>query len=242
MQENVDRIKALNPDWDYRFYDDAAVIAYLETNYPWAVDYWHRIDARYGAARADWFRYLLMYREGGVYLDIKSGLEKPLDEVIQDNDRFLLSHWRNGKGSEHEGWGIHRQLQSDRGEFQQWHIVCEPGHPYLRAAIDRVRSNLDNYSPYRDGVGHGGVLYLTGPISYTLAIQEELAEGGHRLVEADTDLGFVYSIFPKGRRAPELSVAHYSVQTVPILRLSKIRHFLLWMKFHVARMAGPQPG
>ena len=35
-----------------------------------------RIDPVYGAARADLFRYLLLYRTGGVYLDIKSAARR----------------------------------------------------------------------------------------------------------------------------------------------------------------------
>ena len=38
------------------------------------------------------FRYLLMYEIGGVYLDIKSTANKKLDDVLEENDAFILSH------------------------------------------------------------------------------------------------------------------------------------------------------
>ncbi len=37
---------------------------------------------RYGVVLADIFRYLVIYNEGGVYLDIKSTVNRPLDEII----------------------------------------------------------------------------------------------------------------------------------------------------------------
>ena len=35
---------------------------------------------------ADVFRYLAVYREGGVYLDVKSTVTCPLDEVLSPDD------------------------------------------------------------------------------------------------------------------------------------------------------------
>lgn len=49
-------------------------------------------------------------------------------------------------------------------------MIAAPGHPFLRAVIERVVSNVDNYSPWRFGVGSIGVLRVTGPVAYTLAI------------------------------------------------------------------------
>src|ERR1700761_9643839 len=72
---SVSEMKAANPGWDYRFYDDSDVRDYIASNYGSDfVDYLEALNPRYGAARADLFRYLLMYRDGGVYLDIKSRL------------------------------------------------------------------------------------------------------------------------------------------------------------------------
>ena len=106
LQANVDRLRALNPGWEYRFYDDADIAAFIRENYPpliWA--YYQRIDSRYGAARADLFRYLLMYKVGGVYLDIKSTAMRPLDTVLCPDDRFILSKWHLPDGEyEHRDW------------------------------------------------------------------------------------------------------------------------------------------
>jgi hypothetical protein len=91
---NRDRIIALNPGWDYKIYFDAECEDFIAAHYGADVlDAYRRIDPRYGAARADFFRYLLMYQRGGVYLDLKSSLTRPLDEVLAPADEFIVSRW-----------------------------------------------------------------------------------------------------------------------------------------------------
>ena len=97
-------------------------------------------------AKADLFRYLLIYAAGGVYLDLKSSIRDSLTRTLQPSDRYLLSHWRNRSGEEFEGWGLWDELRDfENGEFQQWHIVAVRGHPFLRAVLEKVLSNLALY-------------------------------------------------------------------------------------------------
>lgn len=228
LQENVDHLKKLNPNWEYRFYDDAAIADFILKNYPPVVlQCFQRIDPRYGAARADLFRYLLMYKVGGLYLDIKSSATRPLDEVLQSEDRFLLSEWNN----ELEGydvWGKHYELREFGGrEFQQWYIACAPGHPFLRAVIENVLNNIHIYIPGLHGTGKPGVLRVTGPIAYSLAIHRIRAAHTHRLVNSQQDLGLQYTVMTANSHKTEFK-SHYSLQTHSVVKLgfikSKVTH------------------
>lgn len=222
IQENIARVRELNPHWSYRLYDEAAMLEFIREHYASAVlDQFLRIDPLYGAARADLFRYLLLYRVGGVYLDIKSSLTRPLDSVIAPTDRYLLSHWRNLPGEEFERWGIYPELGGGPpGELQQWHIVAVSGHPYLRAAILQVLRNLALYNPVLDGTGWVGVMRMTGPIAYTQAIRPLLPRREHRMVDSLHELGFQYSIYPASNRHHGLFSAHYASRTEPIVKLT----------------------
>ena len=149
LKENIERIKGMNPGWEYRYYDDSDIDDFIRTNYGQYVhELFSRINPKYGAARADLFRYLLMYKIGGVYLDIKSSTGRPLNDVLKPADRYLLSVWDNDAGGEHQGWGKHPELRHvSGGEFQQWHIVAAPGHPFLRVVIANVLRNIEIYNP-----------------------------------------------------------------------------------------------
>jgi mannosyltransferase OCH1-like enzyme len=220
LQKNVDKLKGLNPEWEYRFYDDTDIKNFIDSNYPpFVSNYFYRIDKAYGAARADLFRYLLMYKCGGVYLDIKSSLNKPFSKILKSDDRYLLSFWKNRDGERFEGWGKHAELSdSENGEYQQWHIACAPGHPFLKAVIENVLSNIDKYNPALHGTGKYGVLRLTGPIAYTVAISRLTSKCKCRIVDSQTDLGFEYSVYQSTSHTG-IFKTHYSALTDSIVRL-----------------------
>jgi hypothetical protein len=170
-----------------------------------------------------------MYKVGGVYLDIKSSLEKPLDQVLRSDDVYLLSRWRNARGERYEGWGVHQQLKSIGGEeFQQWHIIAAAGHPFLRAVIDNVLSNIDRYNPVLHDVGKGGVLRVTGPIAYTQSITPLLTSCRYRLVDGQSDLGLTYSIYSSDSNWAHKSIFkfHYTELKEPVTELSGATKFL----------------
>lgn len=201
---NTERVlRDLNPEYEITMVDNKFVESFIRENYGdlmW--NYYLRIDPCYGAARADFLRYLLLYKEGGVYTDLKVTVSKPLREAIRDSDKLLLSHWDNLQGEEHEGWGHLRGLESvARGEYIMGVIVAVPGHPFLREVILEVMRNIDTYNPYRHNTGFLGTLWLTGPVTYTLiakrmqkegALSEEL--GNWREVSFAHDLGIVYTV------------------------------------------------
>ncbi len=216
---NIAALKALNPHWDYRFFDDDARDAFVEKHYGiYVAKQLRRINADYGPARADLFRYLVLYRCGGVYLDVKGMAHKPLDEILKPTDAFLLSQWDNGKGSKFEDHGIWPELRAvPGGEYQQWFIATVPGHPFLREVIGTVLANIDAYNPVLHGTGKRAVLRLTGPIPYTLAIQRLKDTCPHRQVRNERDLHLEYSTYGPNT---VLAKTHYSQLVEPVVSVS----------------------
>ena len=224
LQANVDALRNMNPGWEYRFYDDSDIATFIKGNYPaWVWGYFERIDPRYGAARADFFRYLLMYKVGGVYLDIKSTIRRPLDTVLLSSDRFILSKWHLQNGEyEHKGL-VYDLRHIEGGEYQQWHIICAPGHPFLKAVLEAVLSNMDTYDPHLHQTGKRGVLRVTGPIAYTMAIQRIIRDHPHRELDGRKMLGLDYNVYGENLEHVPLFKGHYSFQTASIIRLDTYR-------------------
>jgi inositol phosphorylceramide mannosyltransferase catalytic subunit len=231
LQANVDALKARNPDWLYTLYDDNDIAHFIRDVYGDAVyERFERIEPVYGAARADLFRYLLLYKLGGVYLDIKSTATRPLDEVLRTEDRFIIAQWQNGPGEKYEFAGFHEEMERIHGgEFQQWFLVATAGHPFLKAVIENVLRNVTVYHPALHGVGKPGVLRVTGPIAYTLAIAPILDHHPHRRADAERDLGIEYTIYPtivkdeRQRQHLRLFRTHYSQAKTSLIRLTGVR-------------------
>lgn len=206
--KNIAKLRKKNPDFVYRLYDDSEIPDYIQRYYgPEMLDYYNRINPKYGAARADLFRYLLMYREGGVYLDIKSGSHFPLNRIILPDDEYILAHWDLPFN--------YQIIGNSRGEYQQWHIITRPGHPFLKAVINEVMRNIDNYD-LTVGVGKLAVLKVTGPIAYTRAIIPIAQNYPHRLVEINDLIGLVYNDLPTSH-INLFSKTHYSKITEPVV-------------------------
>ena len=237
LRENMLNIKNLNPEWEYKFYDDAAVLEFIESNYGEnVVELFNRINPSYGAARADLFRYLLMYRCGGVYLDIKASTTRPLRTSLRDDDQYVLSHWRNRPMDCHAGYGLYPEV-GGRGEYQQWHIIAAAGHPFLRGVLAKVLRNIEEYVPYLDGVARRGVLRATGPIAYTLAIKPLLDQHPHRVAASEESLGLQYSVYAAYNHHRLLFRKHYTTNPEPVVFGSRAAK-LLDTPFFLCRKIG----
>lgn len=218
LRENLDFLRRSNPNWRQIIFSDQEALEFVKKHYGARYcDALLRIDPAYGPARSDLMRYLLVYRLGGVYLDTKSGANRPLSEIIRNDDEFLVCQWDNGLGGQHQGVGFHPELSHvTGGEYENWVIASRSEHPFLWEVISAVVNNIENYSVKGFGVGKNGVLRLTGPIAYTLAIHRVLAAHKHRMVIC-AQAGFVYASSGNSQRHVLAHKLHYSRLLHPIV-------------------------
>eukprot|EP01036_Dinobryon_divergens_P028859 gene28859-37868_t len=66
---------------------------FANTSLLWA---YHAINPICGAAKADIWRYAVLYTFGGAYIDDDSDLIAPLDDVVKPSDRLIISYEKNG--------------------------------------------------------------------------------------------------------------------------------------------------
>lgn len=214
VKVSMDNLIKNNSGWEHHFYDESAIVSFISRHYSDRyLQAYLKIDKRYGAARADFFRYLVIYKLGGVYLDIKSACTLKLDEIIHPDDEVILCHWDNEAGGKHPGVGINKEIKGMAfGEYQQWNIISVPGSHVMKAVIDNVMYNIENYNAWKLGVGWKGVLKTTGPFVYTNAINNARGKDKIRIVRKSEDIGLVF-------RATDSSPSlykHYSHLSYPV--------------------------
>jgi len=215
LREQVEALEARNPGWDHRIWNDGDAQRFIsEYHGELMLDTYRLINPEYGAARADLLRHLLIYSFGGVYLDIKSDIAKPLDEVIRPDDHYLLAQW--DEDHQRRGFGQHPELSGvPGGEYLTHFIIGEPRHNFSRAAIDRIARNVREYKPW-SGVGKMGVVRTTGPSAYTLAVHPLRLTCRHRMV-TEAEIGSTLSIGDYDHR--RVFTRHYSTLTAPVAKL-----------------------
>ena len=224
LSKKICLYKRRNPDWEIKIYAHEDMIDFISRHYsPDIISLFLKIRLGYGAAKADFFRYLLMAERGGVYLDSKFDFSLPLDDMIKD-ESYLLTHWDNRRGEAHEGWGLHRELSSIRGEYVQGIIVTKPQSPILKQVLKNVIFNILHYSLIKDGVGQMAVLKVTGPIAYSLAVERSLHTEKIRKYDSICEIGLSY---PKGfdiieRQRISLFGYNYKASWKPLLTVGPI--------------------
>ena len=220
IQQNIEKIKNINPNWKYRLFLEKDVKKYILFSYgPLYLYLYLSINPKYGPARADFFRYLYIYKHGGVYLDIKSTINKNLDKVLRENDSIVLSHWDDF----YKDWGKHNDLEGE--EFVQWFIISKPKNKILKLVIEEVIKNIKNYNQNHYLTGKNGVLRLTGPVLFSRIIYENINKFKFRLVNFN-DLGLKYSIYDQENKHQHHTLEfpnHYTYLREPIVISPKVK-------------------
>jgi len=207
LSDNVRKLRERNPNYEYRFYGDKDIEVFIRDNYPEDILTTYRmINPEYGPAKADYFRYLLMHKVGGVYLDIKSNCSKPFDEIIQEDDEIILTHWQ-------QRWNYHI-LHNTYGEYCQWIMINSPGHPLLKKVIDSVTKKIRDYTVEKDGVGKWAVITTTGPLPYYYAINPDILEHNVTVYNDHTQLGLSYNNCKTHHE--KIFNNHYTTLTTPV--------------------------
>jgi mannosyltransferase OCH1-like enzyme len=227
----VNALKAMNPGWEHRLFDDESQLAALrEVCSDRFMRAYARIQPRYGAARADLFRYVMVYLHGGAYLDLKSGTERPLDEILRPDDHFIISQWDNGPGGMFPGIGMRNTLDVPGGEYEQWFVIASPGHPFLAETLEQAILNIENFNPFVLGYGGAGVLSVTGPNVYTKAIRRLESKAPARHICAWPE-GLRYTMLQDLTTHQKLDKSHYDkVNLAPVTAVGLTG--LEWVKFH----------
>lgn len=77
------------PEYEHVFFDDSDCVSFMQTYYPSLMAVYTRLAS--SAHKADLFRYCYLFRFGGVWLDIKVVLKKPLNEIFVPRDRIYTA-------------------------------------------------------------------------------------------------------------------------------------------------------
>jgi mannosyltransferase OCH1-like enzyme len=122
MQSTINKIKTNNPAFTYYLFDDKDCHDFIKKNFD------NNVVAAFeklipGAYKADLWRYCVLYKLGGIYLDIKY-------EPVNDFKLISLTekeHWV----LDMDGVGIYNAL-----------MVSKPGNPILLKAIYEIVDNV----------------------------------------------------------------------------------------------------
>jgi mannosyltransferase OCH1-like enzyme len=220
------KFRDYNSETSFKFYDDSLMHSYME-------DCWgtHPIfkvfsNTNVGAAKADIWRYCILFDQGGAYLDIDSLILFKLTDIPSDFSELLscesnsLSKQLNVKeypqyvdifSSEVAA----QKIRYPNNIFLNWAMMFSKGHPVLKNAIDFISFNAEMFEGRIQKNMLNAVLHFSGPLVLTYAVRKCLAEGGAiNQLGIDFDGGAIFKAYIGGVYAES---KHYSNMNNEIL-------------------------
>jgi mannosyltransferase OCH1-like enzyme len=187
-----------NPGFRYEVLTDGNDMQYVETHFgtdglnrPDIVYVYQSLTAR--IIKADLLRYLVMYIEGGVYVDIDVEALKPIDRFIPDTGRFQEDNMDMIIGIEVDQpqFANHSILGPKSRSFCQWTFVCKPRLPVMLRLVENIIKWLYDVSERQKvpisqvTLNFDDVISGTGPSAFTQAILAEMSQREGREVVWD---------------------------------------------------------
>jgi mannosyltransferase OCH1-like enzyme len=124
MHEAMDTWKNLNPEYEHRYMDDTQAAEFIKNEYG---QEWYDIfiSLPVGVMRGDLWRYMVIYKYGGVYADLDTECLKPISSWMIEDKEFIVCP----ETSDH---------------FCQWTFASTSGNPILKSVLDLIKDRLLN--------------------------------------------------------------------------------------------------
>jgi mannosyltransferase OCH1-like enzyme len=113
-----------NPEFDYYFYDDNDCLNFIKDNY--SIDVVNAYTKlKPGAFKADLWRYCILYKNGGIYIDVKFIIKTPLIKYLQTHSTSFVADIDDDK--------IYNAI-----------LIAPPKLDIFKKAIDNIVINVSN--------------------------------------------------------------------------------------------------
>lgn len=158
MQKCVDNLIEKNPEFTHHLYDDVDCYNFIKENFdPEVAEAYDTLIP--GAFKADFWRCCILYKKGGIYLDIKYSNVGDFKLIeLTDKEYFV------------------RDIEKSGGGIYNAFMICKPGNKHLDKCIRQMVENVKNRF-----YGHS-LFSPTGPLlmssQFTEAELEDIKNNG----------------------------------------------------------------
>lgn len=129
--------KDLNPEYTHEFFDEEAMQMFMEENFDKdVVECYNNVQNI--QLKSDFWRYSVIYVNGGVYVDVDTVPVKPLDDILDTDDDAVFTM------TPVPHWGLDYRTQKPIVIMAGAFIAATPKHPILLHMIDGICSSIRN--------------------------------------------------------------------------------------------------
>jgi len=193
MYSAMETWKNKNPEYEHRYMDDieAGQFVLKEFGQDW---YDLFIGLPVGVMRGDVWRYMIIYKYGGVYADLDTECISSISNWMLDDKDFIV-------------------CPENKMHFCQWTFAATAGHPILKSVLDLIKERISNPQYETQHFVHSH----TGPAVWTDGILKALDISVESLID-DSDL------INESKKAKEYNFYCYGKEQWRIFHFLSVHH------------------
>jgi mannosyltransferase OCH1-like enzyme len=135
----------LSTGYEYRFHATSERLDFIKQHFPGRItEFYDRLTI--GAAQADLWRLLVLYKHGGIYMDIDAHLVWPLNRIISSGTPEIFLRYKDGAAT-------------------NYFIASRPDNPIIKALIDEVLHRIENSQS-------SNIYEITGPAVFQAVLSK----------------------------------------------------------------------
>ena len=157
--------KDKHPDWEYCFYDDIDCENFVKEFFPQFLEIYNSMEKP--VMKADMFRYLVVYKYGGVYADIDTLCLKSLNDLLDDSQMIVgIDLDFNNKLLRFSPMYKYYKKNNINKQYAQYIFMSTIKNPILLEVVENIsQNNLDSNQ-------HINVFLKTGPGIFTKIVDK----------------------------------------------------------------------
>jgi len=175
VSQSIANCKQLNPGFTFHVMDDTDIQKFVEQKAPSLLPIFNQLQ---GVERSDFWRYLVLWSQGGYYIDSDINCLKPFtawDDAFLHQAKAIIGIESINPGSNRNHLGFCCPVQ-----YTNWAMASTPGHPLFEHVIDVILdfyavANRDESSLEAQRRGRDHIVYKTGPGALSRAVEHYLA-------------------------------------------------------------------
>jgi mannosyltransferase OCH1-like enzyme len=171
--KELNNFRNLNEELNFFFYDEDKQDAWMADNWLDTQIYHIYKKLNFGPARADIFRYCILYTLGGYYFDISKGCLVPLISLHTPESECLITFESNDVFIPPD-YKIFNILKEPTKYIVQWGFGFAPGHPFLEKVIENIEKDYPLYRGRKFLNPKAAILMFTGPGQFTKSVRQVL--------------------------------------------------------------------
>jgi mannosyltransferase OCH1-like enzyme len=219
MRDNILRLLDTNQEFDYYLYSHEDCAAFIADNYDKDVlAAFHALKP--GAFKSDLWRYCILYKLGGVYLDIKYYSTVPLINIIDENQTIFV---RDADSYLFQAISGDFSFQKC---FNNAFMVSPPRNEIFKRCIDDIVKSYKQRSYNRN------ILDVTGPCMLGRIIEEEYTSEYYKNSKFTYTSSFIHG--PSISYGDTIILKGYTSYRSEQTRTSKNSHYsILYLKHDI---------